>query len=131
MMPWTVVGNALTGIMGLADQYILDKDKLIEFRFRALELNIQAQETLLKTNTTPWVDAVVKLMYALNMFWRPFVGAAMTAFGAYCHYKGIEMDAALHAVFDGAFPAWGASRHMEKIKNADKKAGYSGFDEDY
>jgi len=26
------------------------------------------------------------------------------------------MDTGLHAVFDGALPAWGVSRHMEKGK---------------
>jgi len=119
MMPWTIIGSAMKDIFGLADQLITDKDKLIEFKFKAMDLNLQAQSQLLKTQTIPWVDALVKVMYAANMFWRPLVGACMTAFGAYAHFRGIQIEPALHAVFDGAFPAWGVSRHVEKAKKAD------------
>lgn len=51
-------------------------------------------------------------MYAWYPLIRPFGAFLLTAFGAYCHYKGIEMDVALHAVFDGAFPGWMYSRHI-------------------
>lgn len=52
---------------------------------------------------------------------RPVGSFCMTAFGAYCHAKGISMDTAIHAVFDGAFPAWGLSRHVHKQKELDGK----------
>ena len=68
-------------------------------------------------NCLPWVDALVKLIYALGhvvqMWFRPVVGGLMTAFGVYAHIKGIDLGNS-HAIFDAAFPAWGVSRHMEK-----------------
>ena len=116
MMPWNILGDSIGGLINLADQYIVDKDKQIEFKFKALELKQAGQESLLNSATTPWVDATVKLLFAINTLWRPAVAAAMTAFGAYCHYKGIDIGDVGTVVFDGAFPAWGASRHVSKAK---------------
>lgn len=106
----------MDSLIKLGSEYIVDKDKLIEFQFKAMELKQEQAVTLLATKTNPFVDALVKLMYAFQIFWRPLVGMLMTGFGAYAHYKGIDMDVALHAIFDGAFPAWGVSRHVEKQK---------------
>ena len=123
MNPLSLLGD----VFGLAREFIVDKDKLIEFQHKAKELELQLATQLISTKTTPGVDATVKLLYALNSLWRPIVGAAMTLFGAYAHYKGIQMDTAAHLVFDGAFPAWGASRHIEKQKKA--KAESWSFDD--
>lgn len=106
----------MDSLIQLGSEYIVDKDKLIEFQFKAMQLKQEQAVTILATKTNPFIDALVKLMYAFQIFWRPLVGMLMTGFGAYCHYKGIDMDVALHAVFDGAFPAWGVSRHVEKQK---------------
>ena len=107
-------------LISLGSEFIVDKDKLIEFQFKALELKYQAADMLMQTKTVPWVDATVKIMFALNTFWRPMIGALMTAFGAYAHIKQIDIEPALHAIFDGAFPAWGVSRHTEKAKKLDR-----------
>jgi hypothetical protein len=48
---------------------------------------------------------------------RPIGAFLLSAFGAYCHYKGIAIEPALHAVFDGAFPGWMYSRHVT-LKNS-------------
>ncbi len=53
---------------------------------------------------------------ALNGLWRPIGSIVMTAFGGYCHLKGVDMEVTAHLLFDGAFPAWMASRHMQKGK---------------
>ena len=106
----------LDSLLQLGAEFITDKDKLIEYQFKAMELKQAQALAILNKDTSPWIDGTVKLMMAFQVFWRPFVGAAMTLFGAYAHYKGIEIDAAAHLIFDGAFPAWGASRHVEKQK---------------
>jgi hypothetical protein len=38
----------------------------------------------------------------------------MTAFGIYAVYKGWELDPTSKLATIGAFPAWMASRHVEK-----------------
>ena len=106
--------NPIDSLIKLGSKFVTDKDKLIEFQFKALELKQAAMTDLLHTQTYPWVDALVKLMQATVVFARPVGGALMTGFGAWCHYKGITMDVGLQALFDGAFPAWGVSRHYNK-----------------
>jgi len=120
-MPWTA---AIEAVRDLAGQYIEDKDKLNEINkeLRVLEKGIE--ESLLNTSTTPKTDAFVKILIAVKEvilpMLRPLGAAAMTAFGMYCHVKGIPMDGAAQAVMDGAFPAWGASRHVHKA-NVEKE----------
>ena len=111
--PWE---DAVEGLIGLGKEFIVDKDKAIEFEYKTRELSMSMEKTLLSTTTTPKVDALVKLMYACQPFFRPLGSFCMTAFGAWCHYKGITLDVALHSIFDGAFPAWGVSRHVAKQK---------------
>ena len=131
MMPWDFIGKTADGLINLADQAITDKDKLIEFKFKAAELKMQGMQALLNTTTTPMVDATVKIIFAINTLWRPLLSAVMTAFGAYAHFKGIPIDPAAQVIFDGAFPAWGVSRHVEKAKAPKKEAIFPTYDEDY
>lgn len=119
----------MDSLIKLGSEYIVDKDKVIEFQFKAMELRQQQAVSLLATKTHPFVDALVKLMYAFQIFWRPMVATFMTGFGAYAHYKGIDMDVALHAIFDGAFPAWGASRHVHKNREIEIKAKVPQYEE--
>ena len=132
MMPWNVVGSLAGGLIDLADQLITDKDKLIEFKFKAAELQMKSMQALISTTTVPWVDATVKLLFALNSLWRPVIGGLMTLFGAYAHYKGLPIDPTAHLVFDGAFPAWGVSRHVEKktVINKRKEPIFPTYNED-
>ena len=112
------INGLFDGAFNLVDQLVVDKDKAADLKFKLQELKNNLKLELLKTKTVPWVDAVVKIMTATTVFWRPMVTAAMTIFGAYAHYKGVELDlGSSQYIFDGAFPAWGVSRHVEKTKN--------------
>lgn len=111
LIPFTGI---FENLIKLASEAIPDKDKQVEFNFRVIEMQQQFMTLVLQTQTVPWVDALVKILAALNMFTRPIGSALMTAFGAWAHYKQVPMDLGIHAVFDGAFPAWGVSRHMDK-----------------
>lgn len=115
------ITGVLSGLIGLASEYIPDKDKQAEFQLKAKKYEHDLLSTILETTTVPWVDATVKILIALNAMWRPIAGAAMTAFGAYAHVNGIDIPVELHAMFDGAFPAWGASRHFNKQKAEDTR----------
>ena len=114
-MPWT---SLIDNISGLAGEYIEDKDKSNEIKFKIQELEFKLRESLLATKTTPRTDAFVKLLIAFRdiilPMLRPVGAAMMTGFGMYCHYKGIPLDGATQVIMDGAFPAWGASRHVSK-----------------
>lgn len=112
--------NPLAPIFDLISEAIPDPDKRRELEAKLSEARTKVDELIIQTATVPWVDAFVKILYALERFigslWRPLGAAAMTAFGMYAHYKGITIDPMLHTVLDGAFPAWGASRHMAKAR---------------
>jgi len=114
-MPWE---SAITGVKDLISEFIVDEDKKNQINYQIQELEFGLRENLLKTTTTPKVDAVVKLMIATKdvviPMLRPVGAACMTAFGMYCHAKGISMETATQVIMDGAFPAWGASRHVAK-----------------
>lgn len=114
-MPWTTV---IEEVSSLVSEFIEDPDKKREIDYKLQDLEFGLRKSLLATTTTPKVDAFVKLLIAFRdiilPLLRPLGAAAMTAFGMYCHLKGVEIDGAVHAVMDGAFPAWGASRHVHK-----------------
>lgn len=106
--PWE---SAIESVTGLISEFIEDPDKQAELR-------LKLSQSLLQTTTTPKTDAFVKILIAFHdialPMLRPLGAAAMTAVGLYFQYKGIDMDAGLQAVVTGAFPAWGASRHINK-----------------
>lgn len=121
-MPWE---SAINAVKDLAGEYIEDKDKRNELNFKLQELEFKLRESLLTTKTTPKTDAFVKILIAFRdiilPMLRPVGAACMTAFGMYCHYKGIPLDGATQVVMDGAFPAWGASRHVHKSREEEEK----------
>jgi hypothetical protein len=114
MLPVSAIVGLVSQIVSVGSELIEDKDKRNEFAFQSQKLSFELLGQLLSTKTIPWVDALVKIILTLKVFIRPVVGAAMTAFGAYAHYKGIQIEPAMHAIFDAAAPAWGISRHQEK-----------------
>ncbi len=103
-----------TGLLELARKLIPDKDKLAELEGEVAKAQNELDKLLLQTTTTPWVDGFVKILYALERFIRPLGAAAMTAYGLYAHTKGIQIDPMMHGMIDGAFPAWGTSRHVHQ-----------------
>jgi hypothetical protein len=112
--------SVINGLIALGSEWITDKDKQIEFAYKMRELNFKVAESLLKTKTVPWVDGAVKIIYAIVALARPIGTAAMTAFGLYAHYRQIPIDTALHTAIDSSFPAWGASRHINKNKEQEE-----------
>ena len=110
-----LIGNIINSIIGISKEVIVDKDKQIEFEYKAKELWWAQSSELLKTTTVPWVDATVKILFALNSLWRPIGSAFMTAFAAYCAINGIMLSDTMNTIFASAFPAWGVSRHISKI----------------
>lgn len=114
-----------TAILEVAKKLIPDKDKFKELETQVQQAKIEVDRLIMSTQTIPWVDAVVKLMYAferfINSLWRPLGAAAMTAFGMYAHWKGIDIGEANHLLMDGAFPGWGLSRHVTKTEEIRRK----------
>lgn len=122
-----IVKGLISPVTNIADKLILDKDKYAELKFRELELREKRAMKLLTITTTPKIDAVVKILYTIKdviipMF-RPLGAAAMTAFGVYAHLKGLNIDPVVQGIFDGAFPAWGLSRHVNKQTDSKQNKG--------
>lgn len=103
----------ISALLSFGSKFIEDKDKKTEYAFKVMD-------AMLNTKTFPWVDALVKLSYASQQIvkglFRPLGAAAMTTFAIYSSYKGVHLDPAAQAVLLSAFPAWGVSRHKEKIQ---------------
>ena len=117
-----IVKGLISPVTNLADKLIMDKDKYAELQFKKLELQHRSRDKLLAITTTPRVDAWVKILIAIKdvviPLFRPLGSAAMTAFGIYAHLKGLDIDPMMLGIFDGAFPAWGVSRHVNKQTDA-------------
>lgn len=132
-LPWE---SAIDGLFGVLSEAITDKDLLAKLDVKRQEIDSAIRSQLLKTKTIPWVDALVKVMIAMRdvviPLLRPAGAFAMTAFGMYMHYRGTPLDAVNQAVFDGAAPAWGISRHANKKKEQETKQKYAewGWEDD-
>lgn len=115
----------LSEILGLVREVVPDKDKQNELTNKLLMAEKEFDRTLLTTSTTPKADAFVKVLFAIERFigslWRPLGGAALTAFGMYCHWKGISLPDMAHVAADAAFPTWGAAREVQKRRERRRK----------
>lgn len=108
-------------VLDIVDQFVPDKDKAMEIKAELRKIELSTMESLLKTQTTPWVDALVKLLYASVTLVRPLVSTGLFVYGlmnpetfqVLSEASPIAGDIAASATF-GALPAWGVSRHMEK-----------------
>ena len=114
------VAGAFKGLFGIVDQFVEDKDKKNELVFKMLELQNSLNIQLLQMKTVPWVDAAVKILFAIQNLvipmLRPAGAAAMAGFAAYCAMKGIPLNPVLEAALAAAFPGWMYSRHQEKTR---------------
>lgn len=121
--PWESGFKALTSLIS---EFVVDDEKMAKIKLEVDRLEISVVNQLLKTSTTPKVDAFVKILVAIRSviipLLRPVGAACMTAIGLWFHYKQIPIDGAVHAMIDGAFPAWGASRHVNKQTETKAKA---------
>jgi aspartyl/asparaginyl beta-hydroxylase (cupin superfamily) len=117
--PWEAATEIAKGVVDIGKEYIVDKDKQIEFEYKINKAVSERLNLLLTTKTTPVVDGIVKLMFAFKELARPILGGAMTVFAAYCVVKNIQIDKELLALFAGGFPLWGVSRYLEKKDRKD------------
>lgn len=124
-MPWT---SLIDSISGLASEFIEDPDKRNELMFKVQQLEFSLRETLLTTKTNPWVDGFVKILIAF----RDIILPMLRPLGAfYLSYMGVDMAqielaagdeiSTLSAGLATAFPAWGASRHVNKNKEQEEQ----------
>lgn len=114
------VAGVFKQVFGVVDQLVEDKDKKNELIVKLAELQHQLSIQLLQTDTVPWVDATVKLLFAVRdliiPLFRPIVATGMAVYVAYAEVNGITMSPLVEAAFAGAFPGWMASRHLNKKK---------------
>lgn len=112
------VAEIFKNIFGMVDQLVEDKDKKNELIYKLAEMQNQLSIQLLQQKTTPWVDATVKLLFAIRdlviPLMRPVIGALMTGFAAYAEMNGTTLSPAVQAALAAAFPGWVYSRHVEK-----------------
>jgi len=123
-----MISGLITSLLGtgmnIVDKFVEDKDKKAELGVKTHEMMLDFAKTLISTQTYPWVDAVVKLMYAvsdlLKQNWRPMVSGFAFIYGLFnpeamvtLHEAGTVGDGAIAGIF-GAFPGWILSRHQEK-----------------
>lgn len=101
-------------LLGIAKEAVVDKDKLNEINLKIMELTHSFQMAMISSQTVPWVDALVKFMYAMVALAAPLGSFAITCAGLWFHYKGVAIDPMTHAAIDGTFPGWRALRHVEK-----------------
>ncbi len=127
MIPQIVL-STIPKILSTIDKSVQDKDLAAQLQQRTVEATLQLMEKAVQTETVPWVDALAKLIVvtvtAFKGLMRPLLGAAMTGAAIYMQVKGIQAPDWLDAVLAAAFPAWMASRHIEKVRktNAEKNA---------
>lgn len=115
--------SLIPGLFKLGGKLIEDKDKKAEYSFKVLQMSQDLALKMLEVKTYPWIDGLVKLSYAgeqiIKGLFRPIVTAIGFAFGLYFELNEIEVSATVEAILFGSFPAWGASRHIEKAKPKD------------
>ena len=108
------------GIVGVVDQWVEDKDLAAKLKAGLAEKHTEFLTVLYTSAQTP---GYVKFLYALRdvivPLVRPMVSGSALGFIAYAQYKGFELPIWIDAIFASLFPAWGASRWHEKIKDKD------------
>jgi hypothetical protein len=113
-----VIGDVFKGVIGIVDQLVEDKDKKLDATIKIMELQNALAINLMSQKTTPWVDATVKLLFAVRdvviPLFRPIVSAMLTGYAAYAAANGITMNPMVEAALASAFPGWMAARWSEK-----------------
>lgn len=130
-----IIGPLITSGLKIGSELIQDKDKKEELAYKYQELIHGTVSQILAIHTVPWVDAMVKVMMALNTilkgFARPVGAFAMAGFGAYCKVKGIELGDVVETTLFGAPLAWGVDRSVHKARVHKTKQSAANFEEDW
>ena len=123
--------NAVKSGFGLLDQVVEDKDLKNKLIAQQLESNNALIGKLIETSTIPWIDGLVKLMYASVVLFRPIGSFLLTCAGVYMHVKGIHLDVPyVHEAMDAAFPTWFGARevHKQREETTKRKLAASNLD---
>ncbi len=120
--------------IGAGKELIEDKDKRNQFADNNSERAYKLAETIIKRETTPKVDAIVKLAYAardciLPMF-RPVGGFILSAAGVYLAINHPDTHELIMGALIGSGPAWGYSRYKEKVKGVNQPSTEAFDDEE-
>lgn len=126
-MNLNILGNLFGGIIDIIKEVVPDKDKQLELITQVQTQQLEMTKVLVSQATVPWVDALVKLMYALSHLikehWRPLVSSYLMLKGVtdvdllqQLHNLGAVGDAAITGMV-GSFPAWMYSRHKGKSRS--------------
>ena len=116
------------GITSVVSEFVEDKDLSKKLTSEIEKKRLEFANTIVMTSTIPWVDALVKIMYAsrdcLIPLFRPIGTALLTAWGCYLSYKGVEggteiKEALLPLVASVPQMQWIHARSQEK--KLDKK----------
>ncbi|MCK5601901.1 hypothetical protein KAR91_08535 [Candidatus Pacearchaeota archaeon] len=100
--------------LGIVSKLIPDKDKAAELKFKIEELRTKVTLVIINQQTVPWVDALVKFIYAFKPFLRPVGSFVLAGFAMYAETHDIVLDEWVERMLYGAPFAWGYSRHTEK-----------------
>jgi hypothetical protein len=111
-----LLGSVIPGLIKLGDKVIVDKDKQLEYAYKTQELTFALLEKIVTMQTIPWVDGVVKLLFALIALARPLGTLWLTLKGIQLHVDGTLLPEVVHYAMDGAFGAWAIDRHFDKKK---------------
>ena len=125
----------ISGIVGIVDKFIVDKDKYAELQNKKIEMENSYKVALLNKTTTPKTDAFVKLLLAFKdiilPLFRPVGSLLLGAVVLYFHSVGNPLPPELALLLGGAFPGWMASRHVAKKEEEKTKRVKEEEDWDY
>jgi len=117
----STVGAIFSDLFGIVKEITPDVDKQMELTVRLAQARMDFERTILQQQTTPWIDAIVKLSMAgdqiVKGLLRPLGSFAMAGFAAYCVINAIDIPTWAEPVMTlmGVSPAaWGLSRYFEK-----------------
>lgn len=119
----TAVGTIFADLFSIVKEITPDVDKQLELTIRLAQARMDFERTILQQQTTPWIDATVKLAMAgeqiVKGLFRPIGSFCMAGFAAYCIINAIDIPTWAEPVMTmmGVSPAaWGLSRYFEKAK---------------
>lgn len=116
----TALLSVVPALTKLGSKFVLDKDRAAEYAFKTQEMVFALLEKIVTMQTIPWVDAFVKILFALLALARP-IGTF------YLTIKGVDMAVANGEVglVDGGlmsmFPTWMGAREVDKSRKHKRK----------